>query len=179
MKCRRVTCDNDKAREVTLPELGTMVLGCSHTPVSGSRFCFDCKEAASRGLACVPCEEDDAATAALCGSDMPATSAASTSAASTVSPTGIADAAGAGSSTGAFSSGATDDDDAIDGEASLPEPDSAPVAADEWLVECLQDSRKALKCNEGSTCRSQRVKVCMRNRHTEYLVKFVGYDNPS
>jgi hypothetical protein len=161
MKCRRATCDNNKSREVVLPELGSMILGCSHTPFPGSRFCYDCKEAASGRFKCTPCDggkDADTDAGSARGSDVPPSTADVT--VSHTTPT-VASA------------------EDCDGEASVPQADDAPAQADEWLVECLQDSRGVLRRNESSTCRTKRIKECMRMHHKEYLVKFVGYDERS
>ena len=163
MKCRRPTCDNTTAREVMLPELGTMVLGCNHTPVPGSRFCYDCREAVatSLGIPCQICDDDHKAA-----DDAPASSVAS------CSEMTAADSSTTGSSN---IHGMDSLEDVHDGE---PVEGDTAVANDEWLVECLQEERSALKRNEGTTNRTKRVKECMRARHKEYLVKFVGYDDP-
>ena len=47
MKCKRSVCGNKKARVIDLGELGTVILGCPHTPVLGSRFCFHCRRSAA------------------------------------------------------------------------------------------------------------------------------------
>ena len=55
------------------------------------------------------------------------------------------------------------------------------VAAEEeatYLVEKLLESRAPLKRNERETYRSASWKQCSRHGHKEYLVKFVGYDEP-
>lgn len=47
MKCRRTVCENKAAREIDMGALGTAVLGCTHTPLPGSRFCYHCRPAAA------------------------------------------------------------------------------------------------------------------------------------
>ena len=46
-----------------------------------------------------------------------------------------------------------------------------------YLVEKLVDKRAVLQRNAAQTNRTKRVKECMRLKHYEYQVKFVGYDD--
>jgi hypothetical protein len=43
MKCRRLVCENSNARVVDMGALGKAVLGCTGTPLPGSRFCSRCR----------------------------------------------------------------------------------------------------------------------------------------
>ena len=47
MKTKRIVCANKYARIFQLGSLGTAVLGCTHKPMNGSRFCRECREAAA------------------------------------------------------------------------------------------------------------------------------------
>ena len=49
MKCKRAVCANKFARVVVCGALGSAVLGCTRSPVRGSRFCAVCREAAAVG----------------------------------------------------------------------------------------------------------------------------------
>ena len=162
MKCRRVTCDNNKAREIVVPEVGTMVLGCSRTPLKDSRFCFHCRAGAARlnPQQCEPCDSEPAAKAMRAG----------TSEAETDAPE-----AGAGHS--ADDSVAHFDEEADDTE-HVPDErtELSPVEQSTYLVEKLIESRPARKKNEDTTYRTKRVKECMTKNHKEYLVKFVDYE---
>lgn len=146
MKCRRVTCDNDKAREVVVPQVGTMVLGCPHTPLKTSRFCFHCQAAAARlNQLCEPCEpkgmletqltaqaaDDERTEQALAAEDETA-----------------------------------ELDEALDCNAPDEETELSPAAQSTYLVERLTDSRPARRMNEQTTYRSMRVKECMNKKHT-------------
>ena len=52
MKCVRSVCKNKLARLVSMGELGTAVLGCTHDPVRGFAYCKVCLEScALRGSA--------------------------------------------------------------------------------------------------------------------------------
>ena len=57
MKCRRIVCANSRARRIEMGDgLGAAVMGCFKTPVRGSRFCAECRDATARcaGTECVP-----------------------------------------------------------------------------------------------------------------------------
>ena len=59
MKCKRSVCGNKKARVIDLGELGTVVLGCPHTPLLGSRYCFHCRRSAAHcKIICQPSVPD-------------------------------------------------------------------------------------------------------------------------
>ena len=71
MKTRRIICSNKKARVIQAGKLGTFVLPCDRTPLFGSRFCAECRDAgavrghtnisSSRVLLDVPQQEQVAA----------------------------------------------------------------------------------------------------------------------
>ena len=48
MKCKRPVCMNKFARAFDCGRLGTAVLGCTRSPVVGSKFCAECREAGAR-----------------------------------------------------------------------------------------------------------------------------------
>ena len=48
MKCKRPVCANKFARAFDCGRLGTAVLGCTHSPMMGSKFCTACREAGAR-----------------------------------------------------------------------------------------------------------------------------------
>jgi hypothetical protein len=143
-------------------ELGVAVLGCSHTNMPGSRFCYECRSAAAR---CVPTDR-----------------CSSISNADSITKESSDDLAGPSSASGNEPDIHTEPtetatDQIADRELDIEAIDSLEEGT--FLVEKLLESRSALRVNESETCRSQSIKKCMRSRHTEYLVKFVGYDVPS
>ena len=144
MKCRRVTCDNDKAREVSVPQVGTMVLGCPHTPLKKSRFCFHCQSATARlNQSCEPCEPAETQLAAQAAERTEQVLAAEDMAA--------------------------EHDEAVEDvedEAPDEQTELSPAAQSTYLVERLTDSRPARRMNEHNTYRSKRVKECMAKKHT-------------
>ena len=48
MKCRRLVCENANARLFDMGIHGKAVLGCTGTPLPGSRFCRKCKAASAQ-----------------------------------------------------------------------------------------------------------------------------------
>ena len=42
-----MVCENANAREIVMGKLGTAVLGCTATPLPGSRFCAACRDYAA------------------------------------------------------------------------------------------------------------------------------------
>ena len=193
MKCRRNVCANKKARVVDLGELGSAVLGCTHTPLPGSRFCFHCRPSAARcQMFCGLAVEDETAPpsrtvgGSIDGQDASAGSSGigvgSSGTVESRSSTGegISDRTGEGISDKTGGGEGSDNQGIGGGDCANGEGEGedgvSPSEDQTYLVEKLLGCRPVLKRNETQTYRSRSVKHCMRSKHKEYLVKFVDYD---
>lgn len=178
MKVKRTVCDNDAAREVDLGEIGINIMPCDRTPMRGQRFCYSCNEAAAYGPAvCVPCEPcEPPEPTELLAPPMPIAPTAPTTPlepepepharAKPYNSAMNVEAAAEDSAPEEFIEPAPDERTPLDAQAQAM-----------FLVEKLVDKRAALLRNALETYRTKRVKECMRLKHNEYQVKFVGYDN--
>lgn len=195
MKVKRTVCDNDAAREVDLGEIGINIMPCDRTPMRGQRFCFSCNEAAAYGPAvCGPCEPCEPAAPALAlhvppGPPAPTTppepTAPSAPAAPSLKPELEPEPSARAMAPAEPSDSAMNVEAAVE---AIEQEDLVEYAPDErtpldaqaqamFLVEKLVDKRAVLQRNAAQTNRTKRVKECMRNKHSEYQVKFVGYDD--
>jgi hypothetical protein len=177
MKCKRNVCANKRARVIDLGPLGTAVLGCTHTPLRGSRFCFQCRPSAahSQRLCQLAVEDEPMPPSQTVGSS--STGEGSSDIGGGDGERGDGERGDGERGDGERGDGERGDGERGDGERGDGE-DVSPVEQEVYLVEKLLESRLAMRKNERETSRSRSIKSCMRSRHKEYLVKFVDYDEP-
>lgn len=155
MKCKRLVCKNMCRRQVKT-DIGLAVLGCTGTPLPGSRFCAECRPYASKRAGPIT-ENAQRSSVAL---SAPEDCSQAQGSASAGGGSQLADAVG--------SDGASDAEDEL--EPVMPGEENV------YLVKQLVPGKHRVWANTAATRRANpQHSECIKAGLNQYLVEWAGY----